>query len=75
MNKQQHITILKRQVKLGEELMQVAKQNFKAAARSVSEARSALVELGASNGPARKGKRITLTEEEKMSLKSSMTKR
>ena len=74
MNKQQHIDLLNRQIKIGFELMQVAKMNYKAAARSVSEAQSALKELGGSQGRARKGK-YELSEEEKIALKASLIKR
>lgn len=72
MNKQQHISILNRQIKIGEEIMQVAIQNYEAAARSVSEAKSALGELGASPGRARRGK-FQLSEETKLALRASIT--
>lgn len=73
MTKQQQIQFLSRQKKIGEELMQVAIQNYEAAARSVSEAVSALETLGASIGQPRKGRK-ELPEEVKLSLRAGLTK-
>lgn len=73
MNKQQQIAELNRQIKVGSELMQVAKQNHEVAARIVSEAQSALNELGGSKGQARKGSKHKLSEETKLKLKASLT--
>lgn len=73
MKKQQHIAILNRQVRIGEDMMQVAIQNYEAAALSVSEAKSALAELGAEPRRARKGK-FELPQEKKIALKAGLTK-
>lgn len=71
--KQQHIALYKRQVKAGEEMMQVSQQNYETAARLVSEAKSALEELGAPKGQARKGKN-QLPDALKLKLTAGLTK-
>jgi len=73
MNKQQHIAMLKRQIKIGEDLMKVANQNYETAARSVSEAKAAMAELGASARQPRKGKKI-LSAETEIQLAARLTK-
>lgn len=73
MTKSKHIAFLKKQIKIGEDIMLVAKQNYESAARSVSEAKSALLELGGSTGQARKSKH-ELTEKEIIELRSKLIK-
>lgn len=73
MNKKQHIELLNRLIKTGEDMKQVAVQNYNAAERSVCEAKAALRELGAPEGRTRKGK-YELPDEIKMALKGGLTK-
>ncbi len=72
MTKRDQISFYKRQVKTSEELKEVAMQNYNLAARLETEARSALLELGAKEGQGRKVK-YELPNDVKASLLGNLT--
>lgn len=72
MTKQQLIADKKRQLSLAEDNLRVAEQNKEVAARIVSELKTALNDMGVSEGRARKGK-VELPDDVKLKLKAGLT--
>jgi len=72
-NSKKYIALFKRQLKVGEEMQQLAMQNYEAATRMVSEAKTALAEFGGPAGQALRGSQKKQNET-LLKLKAGLTK-